>query len=92
MKRSSPVTASADLRREIPASRSGRIDRVRAALSSLREEERRLTRLGLEAPLRRCREQRRYWEFLAALFPDRGPAIVPGPRRKRAQYRPAPSR
>jgi len=52
----------------MPASRGARQDEVRAALASLRDEERRLERLGLVGALRGCREQLRYWEFLAALF------------------------
>jgi hypothetical protein len=37
-------------------------------LASLEAEERRLQRLGFETPLQRCREERRYWQFLQALF------------------------
>jgi hypothetical protein len=40
---------------------------IDAAIASLDGEERRLERLGFEWPLARCREQRRYWQFLAAL-------------------------
>jgi hypothetical protein len=52
----------------MPPSAPARLDDAQAALASLREEERRLARLGLREALRRCREQLRYWEFLAALF------------------------
>jgi hypothetical protein len=52
----------------MPSSTGARLDEARAALASLRAEERRLQRLGLGEPLRRCREQLRYWEFLAAVF------------------------
>lgn len=68
-------TPRSDPRRPIPSSPALRVDHARAALASLREEERRLERLGLEKALRRCREQLRYWEFLAALF-----ALPPAPR------------
>ena len=66
------VTPSADPALEIPAGSGARIDRIDAALASLRHEERRLERLGLETPLVRCRAQRRYWEFLSALFSTSG--------------------
>ena len=68
MSRHTPFTSTSDLNGTMPASAGARQDRVRAALSSLREEERRLERLGLTGALRRCREQLRYWEFLSALF------------------------
>ena len=68
MKSRTPVTLVSDVERMMPAGAGARLDNVHAALASLRAEERRLLRLGLEAPLRRCREQKRYWEFLAALF------------------------
>jgi hypothetical protein len=62
------VTSSSDTAQQIPVSASARLDRIEAAIVSLRKEERRLSRLGLEIPLRRCREQRRYWEFLRTLL------------------------
>jgi len=74
---SRPPTASSDRSREVPESTSGRIDRIEAALASLDAEERRLTRLGFETPLQRCREERRYWQFLQALF-----AVPATPRRR----------
>jgi len=74
-------TASSDLRGAMPPSPVARLDRAHAALASLREEERRLERLGLAGALRRCREQLRYWEFLSALF-----SLPPAPRR--APHRP----
>jgi hypothetical protein len=52
----------------MPASVAARLDEAHAALASLQREERRLERLGLAEAVRRCRAQRRYWEFLAALF------------------------
>ncbi len=63
-----PLTATPDPRREMPAGEGARLDQLDAALASLRDEERRLERLGLELALRRCREQRRYWEFLRAVM------------------------
>jgi len=66
-----PLTASADTSGTIPVSAGARHDRIRAALASLNEEHRRLARLGFEAPLQRCRDHQRYWQFLAVLFaPD----------------------
>jgi hypothetical protein len=77
----SPLTASADPRREIPAGAGSRRDRIEAALGTLAAEELRLERLGLEQPCARCREQRRYWTFLSALFslPEAVPARRPNP-------------
>jgi len=63
-----PITASADLGRELPADPAERLDRVAAAVASLRSERRRLTRLGLEVPIARCEAHLRYWEFLAGLL------------------------
>ena len=63
-----PFTASADPRREIPAGDGSRLDRIEAALETLAAEELRLKRLGLGAPMARCREQRLYWSFLRAIF------------------------
>jgi hypothetical protein len=68
MNRHVALTPRSDLRRAIPPTTALRADQTYAALASLREEERRLERLGLEEALRRCREQLRYWEFLSALF------------------------
>ncbi len=68
MNRTHSFSPAADLRHALPPSPAGRFDHAQAALSALREEERRLARLGLDEPLRRCREQLRYWQFLAALF------------------------
>lgn len=71
-----PLTPAADARHPMPAGPGARLDGAHAALASLRAEERRLERLGLEPALLRCREQRRYWEFLVALF-----ALPPDPSR-----------
>jgi hypothetical protein len=73
--RPAAVPSVADPRRALPASPARRCDETQAAVAALREEERRLTRLGLAEPLRRCREQLRYWQFLAALF-----SLQPAPR------------
>jgi hypothetical protein len=66
--RSHHLPAAADPRQPFPLSPGRRFDHAQAALLTLREEERRLARLGLDEPLRHCREQLRYWQFLAALF------------------------
>ena len=74
-----PLTASADPRREMPAGAGSRRDRIDAALATLAAEERRLARLGFELPMARCREQRRYWSFVSALhaLPEAAPARRP---------------
>lgn len=76
MNRSAALTPRSDLHRTMPVSVAGRLDEAHAALASLRREERRLERLGLAEAVRRCRAQRRYWEFLAALFSL--PGAAPG--------------
>ncbi len=75
-----PLTASSDTKAPMPDGPGARLDRIHAAVASLAAEERRLARLGLAEPARRCREQRRYWEFLAAVFalepePDAGSTL-----------------
>jgi hypothetical protein len=80
--RRSPLTVSSDLCAAMPEGASARLDRIHAAVVSLAVEERRLARLGLGDAVRRCREQRRYWEFLAAVFalepePDAGSTLSP---------------
>jgi len=72
-----PLTASSDTRAPMPDGPGARLDRIHAAVASLAAEERRLARLGLTGAARRCREQQRYWQFLAAVFalepePDSG--------------------
>ncbi len=84
MSRHAAVTSRSDTHRPMPASRATRLDEAHAALASLREEERRLERLGLEGALRGCREQLRYWEFLAALFALEPLAPAHGPGAPRA--------
>lgn len=61
------VTPCADPSRVIPASADERAWAIDAAVETLKHEEQRLERIGLEWPLARCREQRRYWEFVGAL-------------------------
>lgn len=63
-----PLTRSADPARPMPAGAGARRDTIAAALASLREEQRRLERIGFELPLARCHEQLRYWRFLDGLF------------------------
>jgi hypothetical protein len=65
--RTPAVTPAAELSRSIPAAAIERGFEIDAAVATLRGEERRLQRIGLEWPLARCREQRRYWEFVGAL-------------------------
>jgi hypothetical protein len=52
----------------MPGTPAARHDAIDAALRSLRDERRRLERLGLELPLARCHYETRYWHFLAAMF------------------------
>ena len=80
MNRHPALTSCSDLRRAMPSTTALRVDQAHTALTSLREEERRLERLGLEEALRRCREQLRYWEFLSALF------ALPAAPRSRAPW------
>ena len=68
MTRGRTLLSSADPGQEIPTGTSARLDRIQIALAALRDEERRLGRLGFEFPLARCREERRYWEFLSGMF------------------------
>lgn len=59
-----PLTASSDPHRAMPVSNGARLDAAARAVASLREEQRRLERLGFELPLARCHQQLRYWEFV----------------------------
>jgi hypothetical protein len=61
-------THAADPSRPMPGRAGERLDGVTAAIASLDAEERRLARLGLDDAARACRQQRRYWQFLGALF------------------------
>ncbi|NOT34310.1 MAG: hypothetical protein HOP12_09095 [Candidatus Eisenbacteria bacterium] len=63
-----PVTPASDTRRPMPGSRIACLDATRDALASLSSERRRLERLGFEAPLARCHDQTRYWQFVHGLF------------------------
>ncbi len=62
-----PLTAASDPHRIMPSSVVARFDTACAAVNSLREEQRRLERLGLELPQARCHQQLRYWSFVRAL-------------------------
>jgi len=62
-----PLTPRADLSRPMPDAPGARLDAATAAVASLREEERRLERIGFETPLARCHQQLRYWSFVRAL-------------------------
>jgi cytochrome P450 len=62
-----PLTSGADTTRVMPASATARLDAARIAVASLREEQRRLQRIGFETPLARCHEQLRYWNFVQAV-------------------------
>jgi hypothetical protein len=63
-----PLTTLSDPRRPMPERAGARLDAARAALASLHEEQRRLERLGFEAPLARCHAQLRYWQFVTGLL------------------------
>ena len=62
-----PLTSASDRNRPMPAIVDERLDRIDTALATLENEQRRLERLGLELPLARCHEERRYWSFLRAI-------------------------
>jgi len=62
-----PMTPASDARRVMPASAPARLDMAEAAVVSLRGEQRRLERLGLEWPLARAARELRYWRFVRAL-------------------------
>lgn len=71
-----PLTPAADRRSALPATLEQRLDHIERARISLAAEARRLERIGFEDPLRRCHEERRYWNFLAAVH---GMGAVPAP-------------
>jgi hypothetical protein len=52
----------------MPGHPGARLDEARSAVASLREERRRLERIGFEEPLARCHEQLRYWEFVSGVL------------------------
>jgi hypothetical protein len=60
-------TAAADTARAIPAGAGARLDAAHSAVASLRDEQRRLERLGFETPLARCHQQLRFWSFVSAV-------------------------
>lgn len=62
-----PLTRTADPSRPMPEGAGARLDAARAAVASLREEQRRLQRLGFETPLARCHQQLRFWSFVSAV-------------------------
>jgi hypothetical protein len=62
-----PMTPASDAHRAMPASAPARLDLAEAAVVSLRAEQRRLERLGLEWPLARAARELRYWRFVRAL-------------------------
>ncbi len=63
----SPLTRSADVTRNMPSSATARLDAAGAAVASLRQEQRRLERIGFELPMARCHEQLRFWNFVHAV-------------------------
>lgn len=76
------MSARAMIERPMPEGAAARLDAARSTLASLRDEERRLERLGLETPLARCHDQVRYWRFVAGLLslPERDAAADAFPR------------
>jgi hypothetical protein len=66
--RYSKLPAAADPRRSVPAHSGARVDAIEAALQVLGEEGERLQRLGLEGPRERCRQARRFWGFVGAIY------------------------
>jgi hypothetical protein len=62
-----PLTRAADPAAEMPVGPGARLDAAHAAVASLRHEQRRLQRLGLETPLVRCAHQLRFWSFVSAV-------------------------
>jgi hypothetical protein len=70
-----PLTAAADPARRMPEGAGARLDAANAAVASLRDEQRRLGRLGFELPLARCHEQLRFWSFVSAVC-----SLPPGSR------------
>ena len=67
MKDLGSLTPAAETARAIPVGAGARIDAAHAAMASLREEQRRLERLGFETPLARCHQQLRFWSFVSAV-------------------------
>lgn len=69
-----PVTPAADRAAALPATLEQRLDHIDRARAALADEARRLERIGFEDPLSRCHEERRYWNFLAAVHAMAAPA------------------
>lgn len=61
--------------RTIPAHPGTRADAIAQALVAVRDEQRRFERLGFEEGQARLARERRYWEFVAALYAL--PAVAP---------------
>ena len=80
MTRFRALPSTADPRRDVPTHAGARLDAIETALRVLGEESERLERLGLEAPHERCREARRFWGFVGALYHLAEPQSVPAPR------------
>ena len=75
------LPAVADPRRSVPAHAGARVDAIEAALRVLGEEGERLQRLGLEGPREHCRQVRRFWGFVGAIYHLADPpAAAPAPR------------
>ena len=70
-----PLTSGADASRVMPVSAHARVDAARVAVATLREEQRRLERIGFELPLARCHEQLRFWNFVHSVC-----SLAPGAR------------
>ncbi len=68
MTRFTSLPFAADPRRAVPTHPGARLDAIETALCVLGEESERLQRLGLEGPRDRCREARRFWGFVGALY------------------------
>jgi len=60
--------AAADPRQPVPVHSGARLDAIETALNVLGEEDHRLARLGLDDARARCREARRFWGFVGALY------------------------
>ena len=67
MKNFGSLTPAADTARAMPTGAGARLDAANSAMASLREEQRRLERLGFETPLARCHQQLRFWSFVSAV-------------------------
>ena len=61
------LPAAPDRPRATPGGAGPRVDAAHSALVSLRDEQRRLERLGFETPLARCHQQLRFWSFVSAV-------------------------